>query len=333
MGQNMQQNNKNIFYSSLLGDLCRYIRSPRYDVERVQVGIFRKFLHIFKLWSLAITITVLLGVLASYLMEVAGVEEVKNSVVDLFQEKPVYIFLFLAVVWAPITEEITFRLGLVYSPYRLGYSLAFLAVATFSLLWGPLRGILPISLPELGVDLTEQKGIYVYIPAVVVLGYILGTLLKKKLTSATAIHFYRRHFPLIFYLSSFVFGTLHVFNFYEWEGLWFLLPLLVLPQFLLGILLAYTRMRYGMVWSVAMHFLHNGIISIPLVLLSFLPPAILSGERVLDPQELSSTESGLVSLASLFFLLILTLVLASVISLGVEYKRAKINNKITPSSF
>ena len=319
---------KGVIHTSILGDLFGYLRSPQYDTEQVRIKKFKKFVHIFKLWSLVMVAVMLIGILSSYLMKMAGIEEVKNSVVDLFMGQPLYIFLLLAVVWAPVAEEVMFRLGLIYSPYRLSFSLSFLGVAILASSIGVVNSFLPVSLPEWWFDFTQEKGVYIYLPLMLLVGYLLGMVFKRKLNFEKVTRSYTSHFGKIFYLSALVFGFLHIFNFYDRGDMWFLLPLLVLPQALVGVILGYIRMKYGFIWSVATHCLHNGMISIPLVLVSFLP-----SRQALESGQLAPDQARLVSLFSLFFLIVLLLILISVINLLVEHKRAKIKNKMTPNPF
>ena len=63
-------------------------------------------------------------------------------------------------------------------------------------------------------------------------------------------------FPLFYWLSTLAFACVHLFNFEE-GALFVLLPL-VLPQFVLGALLGYMRVTYGLGTSIALHALHNG---------------------------------------------------------------------------
>ena len=63
-------------------------------------------------------------------------------------------------------------------------------------------------------------------------------------------------FPLLYWLSTLAFACVHLFNFEE-GALFVLLPL-VLPQFVLGALLGYMRVTYGLGTSIVLHALHNG---------------------------------------------------------------------------
>ena len=68
-----------------------------------------------------------------------------------------------------------------------------------------------------------------------------------------------RCFPAAFYLSAAGFAALHAFNFGADEPS-FALALLVLPQFVSGLIYGYARMRYGMWANVGLHSANNAAI-------------------------------------------------------------------------
>ncbi|MEM6644553.1 MAG: CPBP family intramembrane glutamic endopeptidase [Bacteroidota bacterium] len=63
-------------------------------------------------------------------------------------------------------------------------------------------------------------------------------------------------FPFLIYASALLFGYVHIFNF-EGEVSWWKVPLAVLPQIIMGLLLAFIRVRYGLVWSMFSHAFWN----------------------------------------------------------------------------
>lgn len=69
---------------------------------------------------------------------------------------------------------------------------------------------------------------------------------------------FSRGFPVFFWLSSIAFALVHLANYTE-GALWILLPLVV-PQLVLGTMLGYVRVHYGLLFAMALHALHNGIL-------------------------------------------------------------------------
>ena len=65
--------------------------------------------------------------------------------------------------------------------------------------------------------------------------------------------------PFIFFLYglTLAFAYLHIFNFQLDTTILLLSPVLVLAQFLLGLLAAYMGTRFGWLWAYALHAIHN----------------------------------------------------------------------------
>jgi membrane protease YdiL (CAAX protease family) len=75
-----------------------------------------------------------------------------------------------------------------------------------------------------------------------------------------------KSFKYAFYVSSSIFGSIHIFNFEITTNVLILTPLLVLPQLLVGAYYGYVRVRFGLLWSMLLHGCYNGI----LILISYL---------------------------------------------------------------
>jgi hypothetical protein len=75
---------------------------------------------------------------------------------------------------------------------------------------------------------------------------------------------YHRHFPVILHLSVLAFALMHLGNYSSAHAPWWLLPLVVLPQWFTGMVLAWTRVRHGIGAAIV---LHAGFNALPLILL------------------------------------------------------------------
>jgi hypothetical protein len=302
---------------SLLGEMTNYLRRPVSDISPAEGSIFFKFKQIFKLWSFSIIVAGVVGVLTSLFLSFLDIKDINNYVVDLFTEQPLHIFLLLSLLWAPITEELTFRLGLKYSPLRLGISLALISVLLGSFLLQLSASFLPLWL----LSFIEGKGVFIYLLLAVVLSFVFTRILGKPDIKEKAQKIYENNYGSIFYTFVILFAIVHILNFYNIAGIWYILPLLVFPQLIFGIFLSYIRVKFGITWSIAGHFLHNGIASLPLIFITLMPQGYIqmveSGnvdENILTPQA-----SMLSMLFSLAFIAIITLVIVSFVSLVIEY--------------
>ncbi len=80
------------------------------------------------------------------------------------------------------------------------------------------------------------------------------------------------YYSWFFLLNSAAFAFIHILNFDSDAVPIWLVPLIVLPQFVAGLFFGYIRVKNGgLLWSFALHALHNAVLITP-VLLFELPP-------------------------------------------------------------
>ena len=76
-----------------------------------------------------------------------------------------------------------------------------------------------------------------------------------------------RFYRWFFYLNAAAFALFHIMNFQAIDLPWWIVPLIVLPQFIAGLYFGYIRVKNGnMLWSVGLHALHNAILLAPVLL-------------------------------------------------------------------
>lgn len=78
------------------------------------------------------------------------------------------------------------------------------------------------------------------------------------------------YFHIIFYLLTLVFGFYHITNFEVTTTILLLSPILVAPQLIVGCLLGFIRVRFGLIWSVGFHACYNLILIGPFLLIQTL---------------------------------------------------------------
>lgn len=71
-----------------------------------------------------------------------------------------------------------------------------------------------------------------------------------------------KKFKIAFYVFTIIFGLIHITNFKMTQNVLLLAPILILPQTLLGGYLGFIRVRFGLLWSMALHACYNGILMI-----------------------------------------------------------------------
>lgn len=157
-----------------------------------------------------------------------------------------------AIVWAPLVEEMLFRYGL-RRPVQALWVIPLM-------LWPLLRGPRPFTIAIVA---------FVLIAAFV---FLRRGLLRR---SAWRWHWRRRYsaqFPVVFHLSALLFAGMHLGNFYLNQTHFWLMPVLVLPQWVTGLVLGWMRVRRGIGTSIAMHAMFNaGPILLVMALLKWIP--------------------------------------------------------------
>ncbi len=186
---------------------------------------------------------IVLGPLAAAAAMLAGASHRFNAMV---------LPWFLALVWAPLMEELMFRLGM----RRPGAALWL--VPAFSLLVIHGRDLytgifLAVSLALVALPRPHGRGTRPRVaPAFPWLPLLPGVRFSMLWNRR-----YRRIFPLVFHLASAIFAILHLLNFSLGSMVWWLLPFLVLPQWVTGLVLGWLRVRSGIGASMVAHSLFN----------------------------------------------------------------------------
>ena len=145
---------------------------------------------------------------------------------------------FAAIVFAPIAEEIAFRSWLSGRPGHV----AFIVLSVVAL---GILGMQGVPNPDNVDPATALIALTVFLAGVVAI-YVLR--------NRDAMGWFQKLFPLFFWLSALGFASIHLLNFEE--NITAVLPL-VLPQFVIGLVLGYLRVHYGLWSAIVLHMLHN----------------------------------------------------------------------------
>lgn len=90
---------------------------------------------------------------------------------------------------------------------------------------------------------------------------VLAPLIEEAIFRAPLTAFKtNKSFQVGFYVFAVLFGFIHIFNFEITPTVLLLSPVLVLPQLLLGGYLGFIRVRFGLLWSIALHATYNGVV-------------------------------------------------------------------------
>ena len=144
-----------------------------------------------------------------------------------------------ALLWAPIVEELTFRHGL----RQPGRAVWLVPACVVALLSGPRW---------YAVALTGMVVLLCWWP------YLRRIPARPAALPWRWRRAYLRVFPWVVHGSCLLFAAVHLNNFSLNQTPWWLMPLLVLPQWLTGLALAWLRVRRGIGASMLLHGMFNG---------------------------------------------------------------------------
>ena len=208
--------------------LGAFLKRPQLEAKVAQSPAFRLITRIYLLDMLAM----LALVIAASVAVAMGVYLPKTAIAGM-EFTPTLILA--VIIGAPLLEEIAFRSWLSGKPAHIA-ALLLLGMGVMG------AGILHVAAPLAGAG-------------AMALGLALAVAVLVVWRAKPAMGWFNRAFPLLFWFSAFAFALVHIFNFDEGKW-WWLLPL-VLPQFVLGSLAGYVRIRVGLWGAILLHALHN----------------------------------------------------------------------------
>jgi len=149
------------------------------------------------------------------------------------------LWLAIIVVIAPLAEELVFRSWLSGRPGHIMAVIALLVGVAIPVISGP-QGHPVLMLGSLAIAV------------VVALGLVFW------LRRHPPLPWFSRHFVWFYLAAALLFALAHLTNYSPGDAL-ILLPLVV-PQLLVGLILGYARVTYGLWSDMLLHMLHNGLL-------------------------------------------------------------------------
>jgi len=190
---------------------------------------------VLKLFALdAVLMAIMLGLVG--VASAAGVKFPSNEI-DSLSLSP--LILALIVLAAPIGEELVFRGWLSGRPGPVVAAVALLVGVLVPVVSGP-QGHPILLFGSLAMAVLVAVGVLIW--------------LRKRL----AFPFFSRHFAWFYFAASLLFALAHLTNYSSGAAL-ILLPL-VIPQLLVGLILGYARVTFGLWSDLLLHMLHNGVL-------------------------------------------------------------------------
>ncbi len=253
---------------SLLGQFLFFLRRPLYSPPQAQPER-EPLVPILRLYSLSICLIIPVAMVLQLISSLFFNLQDKHELNQVLQNESPHMVLILAVVIAPVLEETIFRLPLRYAPQNVVLPFFWVALALFSNVLGSSRLLISIGV-------------------VVLLSCGLGYGLRRGVNPIVAKAFFAKYLKPLVYGTSFAFGAVHLTN-YPPEA-WPLAPILVAPQLIIGLFLAFIRLRYGFKWAIFTHGFHN-LMALSMILI----PLILGSQNLKDRILLSNSEAQLLN--------------------------------------
>lgn len=229
---------------NVLHELLMFLRHPKPEAEKVSSRIKTARMLLLLSWTFIVVFS--LGILLAWLTSAIGFQGT-NLVESLVDEENVIITIILAAVIAPAIEEVVFRLPLIQTARNLAIALAALSVIVAA----RIQQLVPLLLLTAAIPL---------------LAHLYIQLLSKQTVHYAVSTIYARHYGKIFYTLAILFGSVHMLNYTNVQSGIAILPLLIIPQTVVGVMLGFIRIKYGFTYAVVFHGLYNGLLIVPALL-------------------------------------------------------------------
>jgi len=237
---------------SIRRDLFSFLKNPDYN-RFPDMSDEKELLILFKVFILTNIALVIVNIPTLILRKWGIISEIPmksdlifNSIVaQNIGLKPYLIFSVLLCV--PLLEEFSYRLFL--TKFRIDYFMVSVSLFSGIIISNFLKGIFWI--PKSWLLLSFIGAIYTLLVSALIGGVLY--LFKSKIIRIE--EFWDKNMGLIIYGVAIIFALLHVMNLkFETRDLIFM-PIVLLPFFVYGLSFAYLRIRLGIIYSIALHFI------------------------------------------------------------------------------
>jgi membrane protease YdiL (CAAX protease family) len=219
---------------SVWREFAAFLRRPVLP-ERVTGIRLVALVATFKLFALDLALMAILLAIVG-LVSLLGFKPPENAI-DKIHLGP--LWLAIIVVIAPLAEELVFRSWLSGRPGHIMAVIALLVGVAIPVISGP-QGHPVLMLGSLAIAVVVALG--------------LAFWLRKH----PPLPWFSRHFVWFYLPAAVLFALAHLTNYSPGDAL-ILLPLVV-PQLLVGLILGYARVTYGLWSDMLLHVLHNGLL-------------------------------------------------------------------------
>ena len=229
-----------IYYFKKLRDIGFFVIHPEQD-DRKNQYVLNKKVDLFVVTFITLALSVSLNYVTLCLLK----PELTDSL-DSFKEKyGLAFFTLLLGIIGPIREELWYRLALKFNPFFLSVSFGVFCHQVIS------RQLYNVSVYDMEVYP------FFRIALALVLAVLLFLIVSHKTIKPKLSSFFDKNFKWIVWTSCVAFACSHHHYFASSNVNTLLMPVLVLPQLILGLSTSYMRLKYGFTYAVLLHILYN----------------------------------------------------------------------------
>ncbi len=228
-------------------EMIDFLKSPVKDMP--EISSLKVKLSIFiPLFLLEIVIAIFCGGIINLLTN--GLHLMEGFKLErFFNVYPVWaVFIYVALA-GPMLEELLFRLSLKLNEKYMQINVVLTVTGLVYILVFTIR----VYLIQISLVVVEIILLSIYFNS-------------KELFNKYIIKIWDRKFIWVFYISAATFGMLHISNYSPRLITFLLMPILVLPQFIVGLFCGYIRIRLGFMWGYVFHASHNFVFIIPFLI-------------------------------------------------------------------
>ncbi len=247
-------------------DLFTFFKNPiswlKRTVNQEEQNSKKIFIKVLDYLWISLFLSIVFQIFTFLLSSLVGLKiEEYNSIFQEIYSWGLFKAILLATIIGPFIEEVAFRLWLVVTSKNFLISLPFFLYYFITFIFTFL----------INNKFLENKEIYENYSLLLVL-IISAPLffLELKKDQFVTKNFIKKRFNFFFYFVNIIFGIIHLANFQNILGYWYLFPFLIGSQTALGILSGYIRVYFGFWWCFFSHFAYNFLLLVPLYLISLI---------------------------------------------------------------
>lgn len=249
------------FLTNELKRIISFSKKPKYEAAEVSGKEKLKTFFITFVINIACTMVVvgLLTLVDKFIFDFSE----SHIAMEMFENFPLWVVAVLGIIIAPFWEEAAFRLPLKYRKEVVNVLIAL--VITIAII----------------LQYSGAQHTYSIITSVLLLIVLLLFIFFNRRVTRFTEYLWKNKFPFVFYFFTIAFALIHISNFKISTPVLLLLPVLILPQFVVGFFIGYIRVRLGFFWGVLFHAIHNAI---------FMLPALIAMESTFNEVKLTNDD-------------------------------------------